>query len=222
MSRASDLQVQLNNLQAEHELLTLRYASIATEHQRLSRKEDFLERQLLAMTMLTKSRTLANGDLQTALQEITRACARTLEVDRVSVWIIESQERYLRCVDLFERKGHKHSEGQTLDFSLFPSYMEEILKDMVVDAQDAVTDPRTAELTQFYLTPLSIRAMLDIPVRARGKMVGILCHEHFAPRSWQLEEIHFASFAASLVTLAFESRDRALAQASLRSLKLAQ
>ncbi len=58
-------------------------------------------------------------------------------------------------------------------------------------------------------------------MRARGKLVGILCHEYFALRNWQIEEIHFASFAASLVTLAMESRDRVEAQESLRRFKLA-
>ncbi len=221
MSRASDLQAQLNALRSEHELLALRYESIAFEHQRLSRKEEFLESQLLAMTMLTKSRTLANGNLQTALQEITRSCARTLEVDRVGVWIIELDERRLRCADLFESNGHRHSQGQTLDFHLFPSYMAEILKDRVVDAHDAMTDPRTLELTPAYLAPLRIRSMLDVPVRARGDMMGILCHEHFTPRHWHIEEIHFASFAASLITLALESRARVEAQESLRRFKLA-
>ncbi len=220
MSRASELQVQLNALRSGHELLVERYESLAMDHQRLSRKEEFLERQLLAMTMLTKSRTLANGNLQTAIQEITRASARTLEVDRVGVWIIEPEDSRLRCADLFEGNGHHHSEGQTLDFHLFPSYMAEIMKDRIVDAHDAMADPRTSELTQSYLEPLSIRAMLDIPVRARGEMVGILCHEHHAMRTWQIEEIHFASFAASLVTLALESRDRAEAQESLRLFKM--
>ena len=51
--------------------------------------------------------------------------------------------------------------------------------------------------------------MLDVPVRAFGRYVGVLCHEQFdEKRSWTREDEHFASGVATQIALAYE-RDRA-------------
>jgi two-component system, sensor histidine kinase and response regulator len=217
MSRAQ-LEAQFNDLQRAHDQLRLRYAGLEEAHQQLLRKEAFLERQLLAMTMLTRSKTLANGNLHTALQEITRQSARTLEIDHVGVWLFSADHTELRCIEIFDGGKNDASQVEVLDASHFPAYVAEINKDQVVDASDAMSDPRTAQLLESYLKPHNIVSMLDVPIRARGELLGVLCHEHHLRREWALQEIHFASFAASLVTLALESRDRIVAQENLRRL----
>jgi diguanylate cyclase (GGDEF)-like protein len=50
--------------------------------------------------------------------------------------------------------------------------------------------------------------MLDVPVRAFGRCIGILCHEHIeGRREWTIEDQNFAAGVATQVALAFE-RDR--------------
>jgi EAL domain-containing protein (putative c-di-GMP-specific phosphodiesterase class I)/GGDEF domain-containing protein len=51
--------------------------------------------------------------------------------------------------------------------------------------------------------------MLDVPVRAFGRYLGILCHENIVgKRKWSIEDQNFASGVATQVALAYE-RDRA-------------
>ena len=56
------------------------------------------------------------------------------------------------------------------------------------------SDRRTSEFRKGYLEPLGITSMLDAPVFLRGKMVGVVCHEHTGrARRWQLHEELLAS-----------------------------
>ncbi len=58
--------------------------------------------------------------------------------------------------------------------------------------------------------------MLDSPVRRRGYVVGVLCHEHVGgPRSWTTEEINFSSSLGTFMTLALEAKQRREAEQAL-------
>ena len=53
----------------------------------LQESEKRLRRQSLALLQLGRQRTLYNGALNVGIREITEAAARTLEVEKVSVWL---------------------------------------------------------------------------------------------------------------------------------------
>ena len=62
-----------------------------------------------------------------------------------------------------------------------PRYFEALQSERAIRAHDARTDKRTSEFRKGYLVPLGITSMLDAPVFLRGKMVGVVCHEHTGP-----------------------------------------
>src|SRR4029077_7677403 len=71
---------------------------------------------------------------------------------------------------------------------------------------NARTDRRTSEFRKGYLVPLGIMSMLDAPVFLRGKMAGVVCHEHTGkPRRWKLHEELLASSFADFVALGLET-----------------
>ncbi|MBP8154201.1 MAG: PAS domain S-box protein, partial [Nitrospira sp.] len=160
---------------------------------------------------------IQSGVLEPALQEITRATAMTLGVSRTSIWLLSEDHGSIRCKDLYESSTHSHSSGIDLQSAHFPEYFRELLSERVIDAADARSDPRTREFTACYLEPLGIGAMLDIPIRFKGKLVGVLCNEHIGPpRPWMLEEQQFGHAIASLVSLALEAVERLHAEGALR------
>src|SRR5690606_23262489 len=78
-------------------------------------------------------------------------------------------------------------------------------------ADEAATDPRTAEFRQEYLEPLAIRSMLDAPVRSRGEVVAVLCCEQVGrPRHWTEDEKIFAGAVSDIVSTIIESETRRL------------
>ncbi len=166
---------------------------------------------------LAKSPAAAAGDLDTALRELAKAAAASLQVERASLWLYDDARSRIECVELYQRGGDLHSRGLTLSAADYPAYFRALEEERAIVAHDAHADPRTREFSASYLTPLGIVAMLDAPVRLRGRMVGVVCHEHVGePRRWTLEEQSFAASIADLAALALEARERRRTEERLR------
>lgn len=156
------------------------------------------------------------GDPDGAIRAITESAARALNTARASVWLLSEEQTEMTCVDLFEAKENRHSSGIVLHASEYPAYFAAMLEEETIAADDAHTDPRTAEFSQSYLGPLGIGSMLDAPIRTGLRLVGVLCHEHIGPpRSWGLGERKDAGFLASLASLTLELKHRAMREALL-------
>ena len=176
-----------------------------------------LEQQQIALCELAKHDAIYTGNLEEALRMITETGSRVLGVERASIWIFNEQGTSLKLLDLYEQTPNQHKTGSTLAAQDYPSYFQAIAhEEHAIAAHDAHADVRTREFSQSYLTPLGIGAMLDAPVRRRGHVVGVLCHEHVGgPRSWTTEEVYFSSSLATFMTLALEARQRREAEQAL-------
>ena len=95
-----------------------------------------------------------------------------LNVDRAGVWLLEDDDRQLRCWDLHEHAAHTHTSGATLAVTDFPAYFRALVADRTIDASDARTDPRTSELAGPYMAPLGIVSLLDFEDFARDSETG--------------------------------------------------
>ncbi len=87
--------------------------------QTLQESEKRLRRQSLALLQLGRQRTLNNGALNVGIREITEAAARTLEVEKVSVWLYNHFRfgtRYPIEPQLnFTQKSIAHNQIETID-----------------------------------------------------------------------------------------------------------
>ena len=148
-------------------------------------------------------------DLEPVLPAVTEIAAGTLNVERVGVWLFNAACTEIACRDLYHRSLRRHGRGQTLRARDYPRYFGALKESCVISVDDVLADPRTGELVEDYLRPEGITSMLDIPVRRNGRVIGILCHEHTGPpRSWTLEEQHFAGSVGDIVALAVEASER--------------
>ena len=162
---------------------------------------------------LMRPGTLPQGDLPAALQRLTEAAARALGVARVSVWRLTEDRQAIECLDLFDLATEQHSSGGRLSAASCPRYFAGLADAEVLTADDARSDPRTAELDESYLRPLGITALMDVPLRLKDEVAGVLCHEHIGePRRWTPEERTFALAISGLATLCFEEDARRRAQ----------
>jgi PAS domain S-box-containing protein len=149
-------------------------------------------------------------DLGFALRTITEVTARTLVVGRVSVWMFEADRRAIRCADLFRLREWTHEEGARIEAARFPTYFQALEESHTIAAMSAQTDPRTREFARTYLRPLGITSMMDVPVRLRGQVVGVVCCEHTgrAKRRWSREDKEFAAAVAGAVSLSVDVAQR--------------
>ncbi|MBE9225465.1 GAF domain-containing protein [Phormidium sp. LEGE 05292] len=183
----------------------------------LNERAELLRKQNILLSNLAKHRAIIDGNLQEFAQEITLIIAHLLNVERASVWLYDSHDNYLVCLNLFEPISQGHSAGAKLNLADYPAYFKAIDTEDLISAYDAHHDPRTSEFSQTYLTPLNIRSMLDVPIRLKGKTVGVLCVEKVAVcRLWSAEDENFLRSIAELFALAIEARDRQLAEQALK------
>ncbi|HEY8432804.1 MAG TPA: GAF domain-containing sensor histidine kinase [Sandaracinaceae bacterium] len=165
---------------------------------------------------------LDKREFDTALEAIIRKDADTLEVERVNFWTLRAEPPSIHCELGYVRGLRAYEHGAVL--SDCPRYLEALRAEEVIVAHDARADVRTSELTSAYLVPLGITSMLDVPVWARGELVGVLCHEHVGEaRRWRRIEQDFAVMVAQAVATCLEARECVRAErAGRRSAFLAQ
>ena len=179
--------------------------------------EQRLRRQSNALLELTKHRTRTGGDLNLAIREISEVAARTLEVERASVWLYNEERTAIVCFDLYEHNSDRHSSDMEISVGDYPLYFQALTADRILATDEAQTDPRTQEFAASYLVPLQITSRLDAPIRLAGSIVGVVCVEHIeSPRQWALEEENFAGSLADFVALAIEESERKRAEAQLQ------
>jgi len=148
---------------------------------------------------------LTFSDLNSAFRTITEIAARTLDVERVSIWLFNPEHTAIICHDLFQKTQNTHDRGQVLEARDFPRYFDALEESCVIAADDTFTDQRTNEFAEGYLKPQRITSMLDIPLRLHGRTIGVICHEQTGTmKKWTLEEQQFSVSIGDSVALAVE------------------
>lgn len=191
--------------------------TLAQHDARQREREARLARQNLGLVDMALAQKAAPDDTAGQARRLTEILCATLEVERASIWIMSADRTALICRDLYERSFRLHRVEITLPTTLYPAYFAALERERAIEAGDALTDPRTAELVKDYLKPKGIGSMLDAPLRWRGRLAGVLCLEQVGgPRPWQLDEVGFAISAADRVALFLEAEDSHLAAIELR------
>jgi len=176
------------------------------------------ERIIGHQATLLKLGNASDLDLDKAFQMITQEVAQTTDVARVSIWFLEDQRSTLVCEDMYLLDEGIHESGLKRDLAVYPKYAQALEVSRIVAADDALTDVRTRELATGYLDTIGITSLLEVPIRIRGKLVGVICHEHLGPpREWTLEEQDFAASIADMITLKLEVLERKKVQQALRA-----
>jgi len=175
------------------------------EEGEIQNRADQLIRHQAALLELAK---MNFSDLDSSFQRTTEIAARTLGVDRVSIWFYNPEHTEITCHDLYSRPESVHDKGMVLKAKDYPHYFKALEDSRVIAADRALSDPRTCEFAGFYLKPRDIVSMMDIPIRRQGEIIGILCHEHSGrERKWTLEEQHFAISVGDAITLSLEASE---------------
>jgi signal transduction histidine kinase len=141
--------------------------------------------------------------------------ARTLGVERVSVWMLNSARDSLQCTLRYTLSTNSLSEGGSISAASAPEYFAAVLSRRVVVVPDAYHDPITSVLGK-YLIESQVGALLDVPIYRDGVVVGVVCHEHVGgTRKWSEGEASFASAVADMLTILIDQAERAELRAAI-------
>lgn len=175
-----------------------------------------LQKQQAALIELAKCPMFYEGELNAALKVLTQISARTLNVERVSVWFYD-RDRTKICLEESFEPSTTPDLGQERFATDSPTYFTSLENGELIVVDKVQTDSRSQELYSDWLAPLEISSILDVPIRYHGQTLGVISHDHVGyPRCWTIEEQNFASYLAYMVSLAIGARDRAAAEQALQ------
>ena len=155
---------------------------------------------------LARRRTLSKGDRNTALREVSEAAVTTLEVARAELWLLSKDRDLWTLEHYFEWPARRHkSPAHEVKASEVMAYFGVIEEVRVLAVPDAGNDPRSGGLVGQGLLEPHAGARLDVPVRAGGKVVGVVVMVHDGARSWTSEEEQFAASVGDRFSLIMEA-----------------
>ncbi|MGF1937436.1 MAG: ATP-binding protein [Nostoc sp. ChiQUE02] len=169
---------------------------------------------------LTNHKAISEGNLETAFKVITEKAANALEIERVSVWLFNSDRTKLQCISLYERSDQRHSAGLERNLADYPIYFRALASARTITITDTHTDPRVQELWDELLEPNNILSLINTSIWVGGEVVGTVLYEQVSiPRIWELSEQNFISSITQFVALTLEVCDRKRAESALREAK---
>ncbi len=191
---------------SEHKL---REAERLQAEEALRSNDRQLRKQNRVLLELAKSPVLNEGNLDAALQQITEAATRTLDVERASVWRFNDTYTTLECLDLYQRSLNQHTAGTQITAANFPIYFSALEEEVTLTADNVHTDPRTQEFVNSYSTTTGVTSLLDTPIRSGGQTIGVVCLEQIGENHhWTVEEQSLARSIADLIALGIAAQTR--------------
>ncbi len=148
---------------------------------------------------LSQHPSLHSGDLAAAVTTITQVSAEVLAVDRVSLWLLRSDESF-QLYDQYDLALKKHSSGSYLARSDYTDYFAALHQrdGLTIEGRNLSGRPEVddgaltdAELTEPSPVDSLLKAglvlpgaFLEVPVRSQGVLVGVLWCELGRAHRW--------------------------------------
>jgi len=193
------IQQKITELQGTLAIIT---ATEAEERERSEKSERY-------QNALFEWSTISYESSEKAIEHIIEIASETLQIERVSAWLFINNGFGISCQDLYTLSEKKHQSGMVLESVKYPVYFQTMSEGKIINAKDAVHDPRTMEFAEDYLKPLGIGAMLDMPISQNGQIVGVVCCEHVGGRrEWTAEEQEFMLTISNSIALSLEIEKR--------------
>ena len=147
------------------------------------------------------------GRVEEGAKALTKEVITTMEVDRCSIWLYNSDKSSIICQQLYVKSEDNWYQNIELFRKDFTPYFDHLLVDPIIVANNAEEHPATKCFTESYLKPLGIKSMLDVPVVHRGQVIGVICIESFSSREWNKSEVDFSQMLSSLYTFAYSVKE---------------
>jgi class 3 adenylate cyclase len=161
-----------------------------------------LEAQSRAFSELSSSAAVFDAEDMESFGQLTEIVTGAVNLRRSSLWNYDDGGQFLKCIDSYDRESYGHTQGTVLNRIDFPVLFDLLQNGEEIEAIDAETDTRLAELYRVYLQPLGCESLLAVPIRYHGQTVGALWFEHDRQHDgWSSEEISFAHAIADMLAL---------------------
>jgi len=200
------VQARTAELTAANDRLTREIAVRKSAERAMKQRTERILHHQRTLLRLTKN---ARHNLESTIRKTTEEVAKTLSVERVSVWFFDDTASELACQDLYRAASDSHESGVCFKTTDYPAFFKAIEDTRTVALAHLRQDPRGREILHDYLIPLDITSAMGVAIRPHGKTLGFVCCAHVGPpREWSLEEQDFTASIADMLALQLETCER--------------
>lgn len=171
----------------------------------LHQNEERLKEQNDVLSELARDEALLQGNVKAAVSSFTEAIAKTLKVERASVWLFNADHSQLTCLDRYSLESQQHTEGIILNASDLPKYFQTLQDNPFLAVEDVSSHAAIQELLAAEAIPSMTTAFLSVPIRIAERTVGLIQCKRVNSHVWQADEQTFVNGVASLVAIVLES-----------------
>ncbi len=166
-------------------------------------------RKTLAVETLSKSRKIRDGKFDEAIFEILEMASLSTGAERVNAWLFDDNKTKIKCIGNYDYRTKQLIPQVDLPRIGMPNYFRLFETEKIILSHDTLNDSKTVELLTMYVIPNGIRAMMDIPIRIEGEIIGVVCFEEIeGPRIWRIQDQQFALIIAQMISLALETYEK--------------
>ncbi len=184
----------------------------------IERKKRDLLRKTLTIEQLSKSRKIRDGKLNEAIYEILEMSSKAVQVERVNAWLFNEDATLIECIGNYDTSIPGLVDQDSLPRIQMPNYFRLFETEKIIISTNSMDSEITRELRNNYLIPNNIHAMMDVPLRIEGDIIGVICFEQLDhSREWTLQDQKFGLIAAQMVSLSVETNKRKLIQQQLEN-----
>ena len=165
---------------------------------------------------ITANEKLFSANRDEIIEEIGKKMTACLNVTRVNIWMFDDVDHCLDCIGGYDAAREEFYKGQKLYMADVPNYYRRLKTARTLLIEDVSVNQIAVEIKDIYCSPKGITAMMDLPIRMEGKLVGVMCYEYTGgPREWKDGEVQFAFAVNQVLALALETRKRRKIQIDL-------
>ncbi|PSB23731.1 methyl-accepting chemotaxis protein [Stenomitos frigidus] len=174
--------------------------------QTMQQNAEQLKTQNNVLSDLARHEALVQGNVKVAVASFTEAITKTLKLERVSIWLYNTDRSNLTCLDRYDRGLQQHSDGDLLDVADAQNYVDFLESEHFLAVNNVRANAAVNQLLPDGLLLSETRALLNLPIYVANRMAGFIQCEHVqGPRTWQAPEQTFVSGVANLVSIVIES-----------------
>lgn len=190
------------------------YLKIVRDISTRKEKEEYLKQTIKKSTKFNEALSnlffFRNDDFEKLFKHILKVDAEVLNINRVSIWFLNSDCSKLECNLLYIKNGKNYFKGGELILKELPEYYERIKRERTIPLVDARNSYMFRNILN-YFEDNNIFSTLDAPIRVSDKVIGVICHESTGEsREWDSLEINFAASIADRIAIEIEAKQRSV------------
>ena len=165
-----------------------------------------LKEQNDVLSALARHDALVQGNVKAAAGSFTEAIAKTLKLERASIWLYSADRTNLTCLDRYDQRLQQHSHGDLIDTTDVLASFQPLDSESFLEVSNLRTNPVLHQLLTDGLLSSATRALLHLPIQIANRTVGFIQCEHAqAAHTWQADAKTFVAGVANLVAIVIES-----------------